>query len=261
MRVLVIGDVIARPGRRVVLKHIEQLRNDHEIDIAIVNGENAAGGFSITPEIADDFFAAGIDVITSGNHIFDKADIITYIKENPRILRPYNYPEGTAGNGLYIGEINGFKIAVLNLLGRVFMPPVVDDPFHAADKAFSSIPDDHKIRIVDMHCEATSEKYAMGWFLDGKASAVVGTHTHVPTADERILDNGTAYITDIGMTGSFSGVIGMNRNDVLKRFTTFPAPRASYSKGDVWLNYLVIEIDEKTGKALAIERKRIKDNK
>lgn len=257
MNVLMIADVVARPGRRAVLENIADIRREYKIDIATLNAENVAGGFSITPAIADDFFANGIDLMTSGNHIFDKHEIIPYIKKTPRLLRPANYPLNTPGKGLFVGEINGFKIAVLNLLGRVFMPPNVDDPFRVADEEVNAIPADVKIRLVDMHCEATSEKYAMGWFLDGKVSAVVGSHTHVQTADERILENGTAYITDIGMTGSYAGVIGMEKKDVIERFTNFPARRAEHAKGNIWLCAVVIEIDELTGKANKIDRLRL----
>ncbi len=251
-----IADVVARPGRRAVLDKIQDLREQYKIDIATMNAENVAGGFSITPAIADELFAAGIDLMTSGNHIFDKAEVIPYIKKNPHLLRPANYPPETPGKGLFVGEIRGFKLAVLNLLGRVFMPPV-DDPFRVAETCVKAIPDDVKVRLVDMHCEATSEKYAMGWFLDGRVSAVVGSHTHVQTADERILDGGTAYITDIGMTGSYAGVIGMDKRDVIERFTKFPARRADHSKGDVWICAVRLEIDEKSGKALKIERLKI----
>lgn len=256
MKVLMIGDVVARPGRIAVLNKLQSIREEHEIDIATMNCENVAGGFSITPPIADELFERGIDVMTSGNHIFDKTEIIPYLEKNPRILRPANYPPNSAGSGLFIGEINNFKIAVLNIMGRVFMPPV-DDPFRIADESVIEIPDDVKIRLVDLHCEATSEKYGMGWFLDGRVSAVVGTHTHVPTADERILDNGTAYITDLGMTGSYNGVIGMDKEDVIRRFTQIPAKRAAHAKGNVWICAVVIDIDEETGKARKIERLRI----
>jgi 2',3'-cyclic-nucleotide 2'-phosphodiesterase len=251
-----IADVVARPGRRAVLDKIRNLREQYAIDIATMNAENVAGGFSITPAIADELFAAGIDVMTSGNHIFDKQEIIPYLEKNPRLLRPANYPPTAPGSGLFVGEINGFKLAVLNLLGRVFMPPV-DDPFRAAEENLQKIPDDVKVRLVDMHCEATSEKYAMGWFLNGRVSAVVGSHTHVQTADERILDNGTAYITDVGMTGSYAGVIGMDKAQIIERFTKVPAPRAEHSKGDVWICAVVIEVDEATGKATRIERLKI----
>ncbi len=256
MNILMIADVVARPGRMAVLNNLKQIRDKYKIDIATMNAENVAGGFSITPAIADEFFANGIDIMTSGNHIFDKHEIIPYLEKNDKLLRPANYPPSSAGKGLFVGEINGFKIAVLNLLGRVFMPPV-DDPFRAANECVAAIPDDVKVRLVDMHCEATSEKYAMGWFLDGRVSAVVGSHTHVQTADERILSGGTAYITDVGMTGSYSGVIGMNKDQVLERFTKIPARRAEHSKGNVWICAVVLEIDEITGKALKIERLKI----
>lgn len=248
-----IADVVARPGRRAVLDLIAGLRKEFKIDIATMNAENVAGGFSITPGIADELFAAGIDVMTSGNHIFDKSEIVPYLDRNPRLIRPANYPPGTPGSGIFIGEINGFRLAVINLLGRIFMPPV-DDPFRAVDECLRQVPDDVRIRLVDMHCEATSEKYAMGWYLSGRVSAVVGSHTHVQTADERILDGGTAYITDIGMTGSYNGVIGMERGGVIERFTKMPAARPEHAKGDVWLCAVVIEIDEATGQTKRIER-------
>lgn len=256
MNVLMIADVVARPGRNAILARIKDLRRQYKIDIATMNAENVAGGFSITPPIAEELFAAGIDIMTSGNHIFDKHEIIPYIEKNNRLLRPANYPPSTPGKGLFVGEINGYKIAVLNLLGRVFMPPV-DDPFRVANDCIRAIPDDVKIRLVDMHCEATSEKYAMGWYLSGRVSAVVGSHTHVQTADERILEDGTAYITDIGMTGSYSGVIGMNKDHVIERFTKFPSRRADHSTSNIWICAVVIEINEKTGKATTINRLRI----
>ncbi|MGI8788330.1 MAG: TIGR00282 family metallophosphoesterase [Pyrinomonadaceae bacterium] len=256
MNILIIADVVARPGRLAVLEKIQELRERYEIDIALINGENVAGGFSITPALADEFFAKGIDLMTSGNHIFDKPEIIPYIEKNSRLVRPANYPPDTPGKGLFVGEVRGYKIALLNLLGRVFMPPV-DDPFRIADAQIKSVPDDVKIRLVDFHAEATSEKYALGWFLDGRVSAIYGSHTHVQTADERILDDGTAYITDVGMTGSYAGVIGMDRKDVIGRFTKFPARRADHAKGDVWICAIVVEIDEETGKANKIERLRL----
>jgi 2',3'-cyclic-nucleotide 2'-phosphodiesterase len=256
MNVLIIADVVAKPGRRAVLQHLGDLREQYKIDVAVMNAENVAGGFSITPPIAEELFKAGIDLMTSGNHIFDKSEIIPYIKNNPRLLRPANYPVETPGKGLFVGEINSFKIAALNILGRVFMPPV-DDPFRIADKCVKSIPDDVKIRLVDVHAEATSEKYALAWFLNGRVSVVYGSHTHVQTADERILDGGTAYITDVGMTGSYAGVIGMKKEDVLERFTRIPAPRAEHATGDVWICAVVVDIDEETGKARKIERLRL----
>lgn len=256
MNILIIADVVARPGRLAVLDRIKSLREEYKIDIALMNGENVAGGFSITPALADELFKSGFDLMTSGNHIFDKQEIIPYLEKNPRLVRPANYPADTPGSGLFVGEIGGFKIAVLNLLGRVFMPPV-DDPFRVAEESVLSIPDDVKIRLVDVHAEATSEKYALGWFLDGRVSVVYGSHTHVQTADERILDGGTAYITDVGMTGSYAGVIGMEKNQVIERFRKIPARRAEHAKGLVWICAVVVEIDEKTGKANKIERIRL----
>jgi 2',3'-cyclic-nucleotide 2'-phosphodiesterase len=256
MRVLMIADVVARSGRKVVLGELQKLREQYKIDICTMNCENVSGGFSITPANADQLFAAGIDIMTSGNHIFDKPEIIPYLNTSNTILRPANYPSDLPGEGLFVGEINGYKIAIFNLLGRVFMPPI-DEPFRAAEECLKQIPDDVKIRLVDMHCEATSEKYAMGWFLNGRVSAVVGSHTHIQTADERILDGGTAYITDIGMTGSYNGCIGMNSDHVIERFMKVPARRADHCEGDVWICAVVIDIDEETGKAVKIERLRI----
>src|ERR1043165_2552043 len=219
MKVLMIGDVVARPGRVAVLERIQDLREQHGIDLAVMNAENVAGGFSITPPLADELFRAGIDVMTSGNHIYEKREGIPYIERQPPLLRPANSPPNSPGSGLFIGEVRGTRVAVLNVIGRVFMGPA-DDPFRAADAAVSSIPDDVKVRLVDVHAEATSEKAAMGWFLDGRVSAVVGTHTHVQTADERILPGGTAFITDLGMTGAFDSCIGMRHEEIVRKFLT-----------------------------------------
>ncbi len=253
MRVLTIGDVVAKPGRLAVLERIQDLREQYAIDFVFMNAENVAGGFSITPSLAEELFAAGVDVMTSGNHIFDKKEAITYIETQPRLIRPANYPPGTPGSGLWTGEIQGAKIAVMNLMGRVFMPPS-DDPFRIVDGLIASLSSDTKVRLVDMHAEATSEKVAMGWYLDGRVSVVVGTHTHVQTADERILPQGTAYLTDIGMTGSYAGVIGMNKVDVIARFTSAVARRAEHSTGQVQICAAVIDIDEDTGRARNIMR-------
>src|SRR6266576_4478459 len=183
MKVLMIGDVVGKPGRLALLDRLQDIREQHAIDLAIMNAENVAGGFSITPDLADQLFASGIDVMTSGNHIFDKHEILDYIEKQPRLVRPANYPPTSPGKGMWVGEIRGTPVAVLNFLGRIFMQPA-DDPFRIADELISSLADDVKVRLVDMHAEATSEKIAMGWFLDGRVSAVVGTHTHVQTADE-----------------------------------------------------------------------------
>ena len=253
MKLLMIGDVVAKPGRLAVLDRLQDMREQHEIDFAIMNAENLAGGFSVTPSLCDQLFAHGIDVMTSGNHIFDKKEAIEYIRKQPRLLRPANYPPNTPGSGIWVGEVNGTKLAVINLMGRVFMPPS-DDPFRLADGLLTELAPDVKVRLVDMHAEATSEKVAMGWYLDGRVSAVVGTHTHIQTADEHILPQGTAYLTDIGMTGSYAGVIGMNKSDVIARFTTAVARRAEHSSGEVRICAVVIDIDETTGHAREISR-------
>ena len=249
-----IGDVVAKPGRIALLERIQDLQENYGIDFTIVNGENVAGGFSITEPFAEQFFAHKVDVITSGNHIFDKREIVSYISKQPRLLRPANFPAGTPGAGLWTGTAkNGTPVAVMNLIGRVFMHPV-DDPFRRGDELIASLTPETKIRIVDFHAEATSEKMAMGWHLDGRVSAVLGTHTHVQTADERILPGGTSYLTDLGMTGSHAGVIGMDRADVLARFTSVTARRAEHATGDVRIHGVVLDIDEETGRAREISR-------
>ena len=253
MRVLMIGDVVAKPGRLAVLERIQDLREQHNIDFAIMNAENLAGGFSVTPSLCEQLFAHGIDVMTSGNHIFDKKEAIDYIRKQPRLLRPANYPPGTPGSGCWMGVVNDVPIAVMNVMGRVFMPPS-DDPFRIVGDVLADIPSETKIRIVDIHAEATSEKVAMGWFLDGRVSAVLGTHTHVQTADERILPEGTAYLTDLGMTGSYAGVIGMSKTDVIARFTTVPARRAEHASGTVRICAAILDLDDASGKARSIER-------
>ncbi len=253
MKVLMFGDVVAKPGRIAVLERIQDLREQHHIDLAIMNAENLAGGFSVTPSLCEQLFATGIDVMTSGNHIFDKKEAIDYIRKQPRLIRPANYPPNTPGNGYWVGEVKGVRVAVTNVMGRVFMPPS-DDPFRIVDQVLKSVPEEVKVRIVDVHAEATSEKVAMGWHLDGRVSVVVGTHTHVQTADERILPEGTAYLTDLGMTGSYAGVIGMNKTDVIARFTSAIAKRAEHSSGQVRICAAVIDIDETNGRARSIER-------
>jgi 2',3'-cyclic-nucleotide 2'-phosphodiesterase len=254
MRILLIGDVVARPGRVAVLEHIEDLREQHAVDLAVMNAENVAGGFSITPSMAEELFAAGIDVMTSGNHIFDKREAAAYIARQPRLLRPANYPKSTPGSGLWVGEVRGVRVAVLNLMGRVYMPPTHDSPFAAADELLDGLDDSLKVRVVDMHAEATSEKIALAWHLDGRVSAVVGTHTHVQTADERVLPGGTAFITDLGMTGSYSGCIGMDREGAVARFLDPSAPRADHSKGGVRICAALIDVDDSTGRAREISR-------
>ncbi len=253
MKILMLGDVVAKPGRIAVLERIQDLREQHQIDLAIMNAENLAGGFSVTPSLCEQLFGTGIDVMTSGNHIFDKKEAVDYIRKQPRLLRPANYPPNTPGSGSWVGEVQGVKVAVMNVMGRVFMPPS-DDPFRVIDQVIKTLPDDVKVRLVDVHAEATSEKVAMGWFLDGRVSAVVGTHTHVQTADERILPSGTAYLSDLGMTGSYAGVIGMNKSDVIARFTSVIAKRAEHASGQVRICAAVIDVDETTGSARSIDR-------
>ena len=253
MKILMIGDVVSKPGRIAVLQRIQDLREQHNIDLAIMNAENLAGGFSVTPSICEQLFAAGIDVMTSGNHIFDKKEAAEYIRKQPRLLRPANYPPDTPGSGAWSGEINGVQIAVVNVMGRVFMPSS-DDPFRIVSEVLASLPAEAKVRLVDIHAEATSEKVAMGWFLDGRVSAVCGTHTHVQTADERILPQGTAYLTDLGMTGSYAGVIGMDKDDVIARFKSPTARRAEHCSGHVRICAAVIDVDETTGRAREIQR-------
>lgn len=253
MKVMMIGDVVARPGRMAVLDRVQDLREQNAIDMVVMNAENVAGGFSITQPIADELFANGIDVMTSGNHIFDKREIIPYIEKQPRLLRPANYPPQTPGRGIWTGTIKGISVSVINIMGRVFMPPV-DDPFRVVDELVRALPETVKVRLVDVHAEATSEKVALGRYLDGRTSAVVGTHTHVQTADERILPQGTAYLTDLGMTGSYAGVIGMDAAETIARFTTVTSKRTEHSTGDVRICAAIIDIDETTGRAREISR-------
>jgi metallophosphoesterase (TIGR00282 family) len=255
MRVLVIGDVVARPGRVAVLERIRDLREQHAVDLALMNAENVAGGFSITPPLAEELFAAGVDVMTSGNHIFDKREAAAYIERQPRLLRPANYPAATPGRGLWVGAVRGVRVAVMNLMGRVYMPPTHDSPFAAAAELLARLDeDDVRVRVVDMHAEATSEKIALARYLDGRVSAVVGTHTHVQTADERVLPGGTAFITDVGMTGSHAGCIGMESEGAVARFLSPAAPRAEHSRGDVRINAVLVDVDEATGRAREISR-------
>jgi 2',3'-cyclic-nucleotide 2'-phosphodiesterase len=249
-----IGDVVARPGRTAVLERIQDLREQHAVDLAVMNAENLAGGFSVTQQMCEELFAAGIDVMTSGNHIFDKREAAGYINRQPRLLRPANYPEGTPGAGLWAGEVRGTPVAVLNLMGRVYMPPTHDSPFAAADRLLAGLDASVKVRLVDVHAEATSEKVALAWYMDGRVSGVVGTHTHVQTADERILPGGTAFITDLGMTGSHAGCIGMEKDDVIARFLSPATPRPEHSKGGVRICAALIDVDDATGRAREIFR-------
>jgi 2',3'-cyclic-nucleotide 2'-phosphodiesterase len=220
MNILFLGDIVGSPGRRAVEEVLDRVVDRHFIDLVVGNGENASGGIGITPPVADQLLNMGIDLLTSGNHIWKHRDILPYLEETDRLLRPANYPPGTPGRGHTVLETAiGEKVAVINLEGRVFMNPL-ECPFRTVDQVLSQIPPEVKVILVDMHAEATSEKLAMGWYLDGRVSAVLGTHTHVQTADERMLPHGTAYITDVGMTGPINSVIGMKTEVILERFLT-----------------------------------------
>lgn len=254
MKILFIGDTVARAGRVIVHGHLRQIQREYEIDLTILNCENAANGFGITPKIADELFDWGIDVLTSGNHVWDKKEILPYLNNNTRILRPANYPPNNPGRGTAVLKTrNGEEAAVINLQGRVFMP-ATDDPFRVADQELAKIPEHVKVIFVDMHGEATSEKVAMGWYLDGRVSAVIGTHTHIPTADETILPGGTAYLTDVGMSGPFHSVVGVMKEQAINRFLTQINDRFESASEDPRLHAVVIAVDSKTGKSETIER-------
>lgn len=253
MRVLAIGDVVGRPGRRIIQERLPHLKREYEIDFVVANVENAAAGFGVTPSVVGELLAAGIDVLTSGNHIFDKKEVFQIIETEPRLLRPANYPPGVPGRGVWSGmSAAGHPITVINLQGRVFMQPS-DCPFRTAEALLNELPPE-QIILVDMHGEATSEKRAMGWYLDGRVSFVFGSHTHVPTADETILPRGTAYITDLGMTGPYDSVIGIDTAQILDRFLRGMPRKFDVASGDVRLCGALVEIDETTFRATAIER-------
>ena len=252
MRVLLVGDVIGKPGRRAVKSVLPQLRREHRLDLIVVNGENAAGGFGLTEETADELLTAGADVITSGNHIWAQREIYPHLDGEMPLLRPANYPEGAPGRGyLRIG-----KAGVINLQGRVFMPEGLDSPFEVVDRILAELEHDRPpVLLVDFHTEATSEQGAMGWYLDGRVSAVVGTHTHVPTADARVLPGGTAFVSDLGMSGALNSVIGFKVQEVLTRFVTALPQRLTVAEqGPVVFNSVMVQVDDLTGKALSIER-------
>jgi 2',3'-cyclic-nucleotide 2'-phosphodiesterase len=256
VKILFIGDIFGKPGRHIAKEVLPGLLEEHAPDLVLANGENAAAGFGITPSLVEELLDLGIAVLTSGNHIWDKKEIVPYFNEHAdgRLLRPANYPETTPGQGLYIGRTRaGLDYAVMNLQGRVFMP-TIDCPFRTADALLGKIPANVKLRIVDMHAEATSEKQALGWYLDGRVTAVVGTHTHIPTADEIVLPQGTAYITDLGMTGPYDSVIGIEKESIIKKFLDQIPARFEVAKGDVRFCAALIEADPETGRALSIKR-------
>jgi 2',3'-cyclic-nucleotide 2'-phosphodiesterase len=244
MRVLFVGDIVGAPGRLIVRDRLADLVSGRQIDLVIANGENAASGFGITPRLAEDLLKDGIDVLTGGNHSWDRKEVLEYLPHQPRLLRPANFPEGNPGSGLYLGTTkSGASYAVLNLQGRVFMTQI-DDPFRKADSELERLPPDVGFVLVDMHAETTSEKVAMGWYLDGRVTAVVGTHTHVATADERVLPQGTAYITDVGMTGPHGGVIGMDKEGIVRKFLNGLPAKFDVASGDVQMNCVLVETDD-----------------
>jgi len=257
MNLLFIGDIFAHPGRRIVADHLQDIAETNQIDLVIANAENAAGGFGVTPPIAEELFALGIDVLTSGNHIWDKREVYDYFVRQPRLLRPANYADAPGSGVIVLSARSGVECAVVNLQGRVYMP-ATDCPFRKADEILEGLDPAIKVRFVDFHAEVTSEKIAMGWYLDGRVSAVIGTHTHIPTADTRILPGGTAYQTDCGMTGPYHSVIGVETGTIIKRFLTSLPVRMEPARGEPELHSVIIDVDETTGKARSIRRHAIR---
>ncbi len=254
MKVLFIGDIVGKPGRKAVREGVPDLVNKLKVDFVIANGENAAGGFGITKSIAEELFSLGIDVLTSGNHIWDKKEAVNYIPKENRLLRPANYPSEVPGAGSIVLKTRvGEKIAILNISGRVFMNHL-DCPFKTAEKEVPVLKEQTNVIIVDFHAEATSEKSAIGWFLDGRVSAVVGTHTHVQTADEKILPKGTAFISDVGMTGPVDSIIGVNKDQIINKFLTGIPCRFETARGESILSCVLLDINSKTGESTSIQR-------
>lgn len=259
MKLLFVGDVIGKPGRRALRNLLPRLVDRHKADYVVVNVENSAGGFGVTPDVLREIQDLPIDVYTTGNHVWDKKEALDMLDRMPNLLRPANYPQGNPGKGLHVGETAaGIPVAVINLEGMVFMSNL-DSPFHTADRLLKGLDPNVKVILVDFHAEATSEKQAMGFYLDGRVSVVLGTHTHVPTADERVLPKGTAFQTDAGMTGPYESVIGMRTDKVLKRFLLQTPSSFEVAKRDVRLAGAVIDVDEATGKARGIERLLVPD--
>jgi metallophosphoesterase (TIGR00282 family) len=256
MNILFIGDIFGAPGRRIVSDHLQDIVATNRIDLAIANAENAAGGFGITPSIAEELFELGLDVLTSGNHVWDKRELYDYFARQPRLLRPGNYPDAPGSGVVVVQTADGIECAVLNLQGRVYMPHT-DCPFRKADQLLAELDPAIKVRFLDFHAEVTSEKMAMGWYLDGRVSAMVGTHTHIPTADTRILPKGTAYQTDCGMTGPYGSVIGVDTDIIVQRFLTSLPVRMEAARESPELHAVIIDVDETTGKARAVRRHAI----
>ncbi|MBI4699402.1 MAG: TIGR00282 family metallophosphoesterase [Nitrospirae bacterium] len=258
MKVLFIGDIVGEPGRKALKEGLPNLIERLKVDFIIANAENAAGGFGITSAVGEEIFALGIDVLTSGNHIWDKKDALTYIQKESNLLRPANYPETVPGKGSIVAKTSaGEKIAVLNISGRVFMG-TIDCPFKTAKKEIQKLREQTNVIIVDLHAETTSEKSAFGWYVDGEVGAVIGTHTHVQTADETVLPKGTAFITDVGMTGPINSVIGVKKDLIIGKFLNYIPVRFETAKGPAILAAVVIDIDPKSGHALGIQRLQLK---
>lgn len=254
VKLLFIGDIIGKSGRQALSRELHRLVDRHMVDLVVANGENAAGGFGLTEEVAGELFKMGVDLLTSGNHIWDKRDSLDYLKREEKVIRPANYPEGTPGFGsAVLRTAAGIKVAVLNLEGRVFMNNL-ECPFRVADREIARLAQETPLIFIDFHAEATSEKASLGWYLDGRVSALIGTHTHVQTADERILPGGTAYMTDAGMTGAFDSVIGIRKEEAIQKFLTQLPVKFEVAKSNIRVNGVVVEIDELSGKALGIER-------
>jgi metallophosphoesterase (TIGR00282 family) len=258
VKVLFIGDIVGEPGRKIVKQLLPEIIRTHVPDLVIANGENAAGGFGITPVIAEELYSLGIHVLTSGNHVWDKKDIEPYLPKQDRLIRPANYPEGSPGFGsVVVPTDSSGKAAVLNLEGRVFMSNL-GDPFRIAEQEIAKLRKETSVVIIDFHAEATSEKAALAWHLDGKASAVLGTHTHVQTADERVLPGGTAFITDVGMTGPTDSVIGVKKEDAISRFLTQRPHKFEIPKGPVHLDAVLVDVDHRSGRSRSIERIKLR---
>jgi len=256
MKLLFIGDVVGRPGRQAVERRLGRLIDRHYVDFVVANGENAAAGFGLTLDTARDLFDVGIDVLTTGNHIWDKREIYSYLNEQSRLLRPANYPPGAPGTGCGLYQTSaGIKVGVINLEGRIFMSPL-DCPFRAADELIKKLRQQTNLILVDFHAEATSEKMALAHYLDGRVSAVVGTHTHVQTADEQILPGGTAYLTDAGMTGAVDSVIGICKEIAVGKFLTQLPARFEVAKKSPMINGVLFDLDERSGRAIGVERVR-----
>ena len=254
MRILFIGDIVGKPGRDLLRKGLRPLVDHFGVEFVVANVENSAAGFGVTKDIGDSIVEWGVDVMTSGNHIWDKKEVLDYIPTEPRLLRPANYPAGVPGRGAHVAQSgDGRSVGVINVMGRVFMQ-AIDDPFAVVLKEIDAVKARTRVIVVDFHAEATSEKIAMGWHLDGKVTLVVGTHTHVQTADERILPNGTAYLTDAGMTGGHDSIIGMEREPALYRFLTGMPSKFEPATGNPRLNGVLVEADDKTGRAISVTR-------